>query len=62
MNSLKGWNTILFNLAAAIFGVLEVADFTDLIPADYQGGVIAAIGFINMVLRLRTNTPVGRKE
>lgn len=62
MNALKGWNTILFNLAAAIFGVLEVTDFTDIIPPNYQGAVIAVIGVINMLLRARTNTPIGRKE
>lgn len=62
MNALKGWNTVIFNIVAAIFGVLEVTDFTDLIPANWQGGIIAVVSLVNLYLRTRTNTPIGRKE
>lgn len=62
MNILKGWNTVIFNVLAAIFGVLEVTNFTDLIPADWQGAVITFISLVNVYLRARTNTPIGRKE
>ena len=62
MHILKGWNTVIFNVLAAIFGVLELTDFTNIIPADYQGAVVAVIGFVNVLLRARTNTPIGRNE
>lgn len=62
MDFLKGYKTVIFNVLAAIFGVLEVTDFTNIIPADWQGAVITVIAAINMLLRANTNTPIGRKE
>ena len=62
MQFLKGWNTIIFNVLSAIFGVLESTDFTNIAPAEYQGFVISFIAIVNIYLRARTNTPIGRKE
>ncbi len=62
MSIIKGWNTILFNLLVAIFGVLEATDWTDILPAEYQGYFLLAVGAVNMFLRARTNTPIGSKE
>ncbi len=62
MSILKGWNTIIFNVLSAVFGVLEATDFTNVVPAEYQGFVITAIAVINIYLRAQTNTPVGSKE
>lgn len=59
---LKGWKTIIFNVVSAIFGVLELADFTDIVPTDYQGIVITAVSVVNIFLRMNTNTPIGRKN
>jgi hypothetical protein len=59
---LKGWKTLAFNIASAVFGVLESTDFTNVVPADYQGFVITAISVINIFLRMNTNTPIGRKD
>lgn len=62
MQFLKGWNTIIFNVLSAIFGVLESTDFTNVIPAEFQGYVITFIAIVNIYLRAQTNTPIGRKE
>jgi len=62
MQFLKGWNTIIFNVLSAIFGVLESTDFTNIVPAEYQGFVISFIAIVNIYLRAQTNTPIGRKE
>ena len=59
---MKGWKTVIFNLASVIFGVLESADFINLIAPDYQGYVIAIVGAVNIYLRAQTNTPIGSKE
>lgn len=62
MGFLKGWNTIIFNVLSAVFGVLESTDFTNIIPAEYQGFVISFIAIVNIYLRAQTNTPIGSKE
>ena len=62
MTFLKGWRTIIFNVVSAVFGVLEASDFTNVVPPQYQGFVISGIALINIVLRARTNTPIGSKE
>lgn len=59
---LKGWKTITFNILTAIFGVLEVSDFTDIVPASWQGGVVTLVALVNIFLRMNTNTPIGRKD
>lgn len=58
---LKGWKTISFNVASAIFGVLELSDFTDIVPTDWQGAVVTLISVVNIFLRMNTNTPIGKK-
>ena len=62
MEFLKGWKTIIFNVLSAIFGVLESTDFTNVIPAEFQGYVITFIAIVNIYLRAQTNTPIGSKE
>jgi hypothetical protein len=59
--TLKGWRTILFNSAVAVVGVLATVSWPDMIPPQYAGAVVAAIGFLNMYLRSVTNTPAGQK-
>ncbi len=58
---LKGWKTILFNIASAVFGVLELSDLTDIVPPEYQGIVVTLVSVVNIFLRMNTNTPIGRK-
>lgn len=59
---LKGWRTILFNVAAAIFGVLETVDWINVIPYGWAGMLVPIVSVVNIYLRAQTNTPIGRKE
>lgn len=59
---MKGWKTVVFNIASAVFGVLESADFINLVPPEYQGYVISAVAVANIFLRATTNTPIGKKD
>lgn len=59
---MKGWKTVLFNIAAAILPVLEAAG-TDL-GLDGNNLALYTLGVTigNLVLRFFTSTPVGKKE
>lgn len=62
---MKGLRTVLFGGAVALLGLLEKFDVTqlaDLIPDTYEPLVFSAVGLIVIVLRLITNTPVGKKD
>lgn len=58
---MKGWRTILFNMAAAIVPVLQVSG-TDM-GLHGQGLALYALGVnaVNIFLRSVTTTPVGTK-
>lgn len=58
---MKGWRTLAFNAAVAVVGVLSMTNWADLVPPQYAGALVAAIGFINMLLRSKTTAPVGVK-
>ena len=57
----KGWKTLAVSLAVAIVGVLQSADWTDIVPADKVGPVMVGIGVLMAALRIATDGPVGRK-
>ncbi len=57
---MKGWRTLGVNLAVALFGVLEAADWTALLGGSRAGWALTLIGIANMVLRSVTTTPPGR--
>jgi hypothetical protein len=58
---MKGWRTLAINLAIAIFGVLEAADWTDLLGGHSTGFILTGIGVANMVLRSLTTTAIGQR-
>lgn len=61
---MKGYKTVLFGVAVAVLGFLEgfkITDFAQFIPDQYEPLVISGIGFIVVLLRLVTTTPVGQK-
>ncbi len=58
---MKGWRTLAINLAIALFGVLEAADWTDLLGNSAAGITVTGIGIANMILRSITTSPVGRR-
>ena len=59
---LKGWRTILINAALAVLGILETADFTDLLSESAIGYVLLGVSVLNMILRKMTTTPVGTSK
>jgi hypothetical protein len=59
-DSLKGWKTLLVSLAIAGAGVLQTADWTNLVPEGAVGPVMIGIGIAVAALRAVTDTPVGK--
>lgn len=62
MQSFKGWKTVLFGAALAVVGILQQSGVESLVPDQYRGLVVAAIGAAVMILRTITTTPVGTSE
>ena len=58
---MKGWRTLVINLAIAVFGVLEATDWTAALGSDKAGWIVAGIAIANMVLRSFTTTEIGRR-
>jgi anti-sigma-K factor RskA len=56
----KGWRTVLLSIALAVVGVLQTADWTMIVGPKQVGPVMLAIGILVAVLRVVTDTPVGR--
>lgn len=59
---LKGWKTILFNVAIAIIGVLQAVDWIDVLGSDRAGLAVTVIGIAGTVLRFLTDTPALKSE
>lgn len=60
---LKGYKTIIVGALATILGFLETFDVTnilDLVPDQYDPLVVSGLGFVMVLLRLVTKTPVGK--
>jgi hypothetical protein len=56
---MKGYRTLVLNLAAAVLGVLIAADWTDLAGPTSAGMIVTGLGLANTVLRFLTDGPVG---
>jgi hypothetical protein len=54
---LKGWKTLAFNAALAVLGVLQAADWVDLLGSERAGIAVTVIGIIGAALRFMTDTP-----
>mgnify|MGYP005870609021 FL=1 len=54
---LKGWKTLAFNAALAVLGVLQAADWVDLLGSERAGIAITVIGIVGAILRFMTDTP-----
>ena len=59
---MKGYRTLVLNLAAAVLGVLIATDWMSLVGVSTAGLVVTGLGIANTVLRFFTNTPVGKAE
>ena len=64
---LKGWKTVIFNGSLVAFGTFaELINYLDIAPLEgfFTGRwalVPIAIGAINIILRAKTNSAVGKK-
>ena len=64
LDKLKGFKTVAFGAAVAVLGVLETLDITDfaqLIPDQYEPLLVSVIGTVVVILRFVTNTPALKK-
>lgn len=58
---LKGWRTIFINVLASIVPILELTEVRDVMPDEWLQWYALALVLINMYLRWRTTSPVGKK-
>ncbi len=56
---MKGYRTLILNLAAALVGVLMATDWTTLADSRTAGVIVTGLGLANTVLRFLTDGPVG---
>lgn len=62
MEFVKGWKTLgIMGLFTAL-GLLQQADWAQLVPPQYVGLAVATVGAAGMILRAITTTPVGAKS
>ena len=60
---MNGFKTITAGAIVALLGFLEgfnITDFAAIIPDQYEPLVVSGVGFLMIVLRLVTKTPVGK--
>ena len=57
----KGWRTMFVNIVAAVVPILELTEVRDVMPDEWLQWYALALVFLNMYLRWRTTSPVGKK-
>jgi hypothetical protein len=58
----KGWKTLAFNVAIAVLGVLQAADWVDLLGSERAGIAVTVIGIVGAILRFVTDTPAMKSK
>jgi len=58
---MKGWKTIIANGMLLLASLLEGFDVINISEADQSTIVLGIVAVVNIVLRLVTTTPVGKK-
>lgn len=58
---MNGFKTVIFSFLLVVLGALEQTGVIALIPDQYQGVVLSAVGVATLVLRFLTNSPVFAK-
>jgi hypothetical protein len=59
MDFLKGYRTILFNLATIVASLVELVGVIDVIAPGAGPAILLAAGVANLVLRWLTDTAIG---
>lgn len=55
---MKGFRTLSVATFITLLGLLQQTQLVNLIPENYRGVFIAAIGFVMAILRLKTDTKI----
>lgn len=58
---LKGWRTIVVNVLASIVPILELTEVKNVMPDEWLQWYALGLVLINMYLRWRTTSPVGKR-
>lgn len=58
---LKGWRTVVANVLLAVIPVLELTEWRTVLPREWLPYWGLAVALINIYLRTRTTSPVGKK-
>jgi hypothetical protein len=59
---LKGWKTLAFNVAIAVFGVLQAADWVDLLGSERAGVAVTVIGVVGFSPAIRDHHAGGQEQ
>lgn len=65
MSKIRGWRTIVFAVATAALGLLDILNAVDLktiLPDGKAGWIVTVIAIATGVLRLVTKGPIGEAE
>jgi hypothetical protein len=57
----KGWRTVILSAVLAVAGVLQTADWANIVGPGEVGPVLLAVGILGAVLRAATDTPMGTR-
>jgi hypothetical protein len=60
--TIKGWKTMIVSAVLALVGVLQSADWATIVSPQHVGPAILGVAILVAVLRVVTDTPVGRKD
>jgi hypothetical protein len=59
---LKGYRTILFNVAVILVGLADLIELINLIEPGYEPLLLALAGIGNVILRYLTDTSIGSNQ
>lgn len=59
-NRLKGFRTLVVNIALSVMPILEMSEMLDVLPDDYEAPYAILIALVNLYLRSITTTPLGK--
>jgi hypothetical protein len=62
MRRFKGYRTVIVNILTTVLPITALAQWQDVIPAQYWPYYILFVAILNIVLRSITTTPVGVGE
>ena len=61
-NKIKGWKTVIINLIVAVIPILELAQWSDILPKQMTPYYIISVAMLNIAIRAATNTAIGKAK